>query len=81
MKKVAMASPNVPPAGSPRFHPKYMPDITYPTPSPHNMSGPSVRFSCVGGKLFSLSGLSFMDAYISNKDNHPNDSTKPVIYH
>src|SRR3979490_2453760 len=43
MKKVAMASPFVPPSASPRFQPKYIPEMTYPTPSPHNMTGPKVR--------------------------------------
>jgi hypothetical protein len=28
IKKVAMASPSVPPFSSPRFHPKYIPEIT-----------------------------------------------------
>src|SRR5437868_9502872 len=38
-----MASPFVPPSASPRFHPKYIPEMTYPTPSPHSVRGPRVR--------------------------------------
>src|SRR5688572_20856531 len=45
MKNVATASPSVPPCASPRFQPKYIPEITYPTPRPHNIEGVSVRFS------------------------------------
>src|SRR5258708_7446804 len=48
MKKVAMASPFVPPSASPRFQPKYIPEMTYPTPSPHNMTGPKVRGNALG---------------------------------
>src|SRR6185437_16121245 len=44
---VAMANPAVPPAARPRFHPKYIPEITYPTPRPHNIQGPKVRDSAV----------------------------------
>src|SRR6185437_16003048 len=44
---VAMANPAVPPAASPRFHPKYIPEITYPTPRPHNIQGPKVRDNAV----------------------------------
>src|SRR5579872_5407168 len=40
---VAIASPSVPPWGRPRFQPKYIPEMTYPTPRPHNSTGPSVR--------------------------------------
>src|SRR5882757_7348389 len=43
---VAMASPLVPPSANPRFQPKYIPEMTYPTPSPHNIKGPRVRDSC-----------------------------------
>jgi hypothetical protein len=42
MSNVAMANPKVPPSANPRFQPKYIPEITYPTPSPHNITGPSV---------------------------------------
>src|SRR5688572_27423433 len=44
---VAASSPWVPPAGRPRFHPKYIPEITYPTPRPHSVRGPSDRRSSV----------------------------------
>src|ERR1700722_3532364 len=44
---VAIPSPNVPPCGKPRFQPKYIPEITYPTPRPHNIQGPKVRDSSV----------------------------------
>src|SRR5947208_15275826 len=37
----AASIPQVPPSGSPRFHPKYIPEMTYPTPSPHSITGPS----------------------------------------
>jgi hypothetical protein len=36
----------VPPSANPRFHPKYIPEMTYPTPNPHNIKGPSVRDNC-----------------------------------
>src|SRR4051812_26744195 len=45
IKKVAMASPKVPPSLRPRFHPKYIPDITYPTPNPQIIAGLRVRFN------------------------------------
>ena len=48
MKKVAIARPNVPPSARPKFHPKYMPEITYPTPNPHSIAGVSVRFNSFG---------------------------------
>jgi hypothetical protein len=44
--KVAIAIPKVPPFSSPKFHPKYIPDITYPTPSPHRSIGESVFLRC-----------------------------------
>jgi hypothetical protein len=42
---VAASIPQVPPSGSPRFQPKYIPEMTYPTPSPHNITGPRVFLS------------------------------------
>jgi hypothetical protein len=45
MKRVAIAKPPVPPSASPRFQPKYIPDITYPTPKPQRRNGLSVRLS------------------------------------
>jgi hypothetical protein len=47
MMKVAIAIPNVPPFSSPKFQPKYIPDITYPTPRPHKRIGDSVFLRCV----------------------------------
>jgi hypothetical protein len=44
---VAASIPQVPPSGSPRFQPKYIPEMTYPTPSPHNITGPRARLSSV----------------------------------
>jgi len=43
MQTVAMASPRVPPCGNPRFHPKYIPEMTYPTPNPQSITGPRER--------------------------------------
>jgi hypothetical protein len=45
MKKVAMANPSVPPFSNPRFQPKYMPEITYPTPNPQSMRGERTLFN------------------------------------
>jgi hypothetical protein len=45
--KVAIAIPKVPPFSSPKFQPKYIPDITYPTPSPHRSIGESDFLRCV----------------------------------
>jgi hypothetical protein len=42
MKKVAIANPRVPPFSRPRFHPKYMPEMTYPTPNPQSIRGVNV---------------------------------------
>jgi hypothetical protein len=49
IKKVAIANPSVPPFSRPRFQPKYIPDITYPTPNPHSIAGVSVRFRAFSG--------------------------------
>jgi hypothetical protein len=49
--RVAIAIPKVPPFSSPKFHPKYIPDITYPTPRPHRSSGESVFLRCVFIKI------------------------------
>jgi hypothetical protein len=34
-----MARPPVPPCSNPRFQPKYIPEITYPTPNPQRRKG------------------------------------------
>ena len=42
---VAIAIPKVPPFSSPRFQPKYIPEITYPTPNAHSKTGVSDFFN------------------------------------
>ena len=57
IKNVAVARPRVPPFSRPRLQPKYMPEITYPTPSPHNIIGLRVRFN---ETLFSIVWFLFL---------------------
>jgi hypothetical protein len=67
IKKVAMANPRVPPFSRPRFHPKYMPEMTYPTPNPQSIRGVKVLLnfasSSDGTGFFMLIGY---DTKLSN---------------
>ena len=42
---MAISIPYVPPLANPRFQPKYIPEITYPTPNAHSKTGVSDFFN------------------------------------
>src|SRR5882757_9846686 len=77
--EVAIANPLVPPSANPRFQPKYMPEMTYPTPNPQSIKGPKVRDNC--GGAWEGSGGSFgigTDFDEDNKKINPRPSHWPA---
>src|SRR5882757_408353 len=75
--EVAIANPLVPPSANPRFQPKYMPEMTYPTPNPQSIKGPKVRDNC--GGAWEGSGGSFGIGTDFDEDNKKINPCPPAL--